>query len=148
MKHESGTPENLALSVWIRMLKAHNVVFRKARARMAPYCTMAQFDVIAQLSREKEGITPAELSRSLLVTAGNLTGLLDRMEKAELVKRMKDEKDRRMTRVTLTDKGRDLAAKVIPLHAQDIQQILGGLNAGELKQLRGLLDKLVETLQE
>lgn len=148
MKHESGTPESLALSVWIRMLKAHNVVFRKARARMAPYCTMAQFDVIAQLSREKEGITPAELSRSLLVTAGNLTGLLDRMEKAELVKRMKDEKDRRMTRVTLTDKGRDLAAKVIPLHAQDIQQILGGLNAGELKQLRGLLDKLVETLQE
>lgn len=130
------------------MLKAHNAVFRQARARMAPYCTMAQFDVIAQLSRETEGLTSAELSRLLLVTAGNLTGLLDRMEKADLVKRMKDEKDRRMTRVTLTEKGKSLAMKVIPLHARDIQKILGGLNAGELKQLRDLLDKLNDTLQE
>lgn len=140
--------DHLALSVWIRMLKAHNVVFRRARERMAPFCTMAQFDVLAQLSREEHGITPAELSRLLLVTAGNLTGLLDRMERAQLVKRMPDEKDRRMTRVTLTDKGKTLALKIMPIHSQDIQEILGGLNAGELRKLRGLLDKLTNTLQE
>ena len=90
--HLSQAPENLALSVWIRMLKVHNLVFRAARTRMAPYCTMAQFDVIAQLSREKDWTTPAELSRRLLVTAGNLTGLLDRMQKSGLVLRQLLEK--------------------------------------------------------
>lgn len=140
-------PDNIALSVWIRMLKAHNLVFRQARTAMAPYCTMAQFDVIAQLSREKDGTTPAELSRRLLVTAGNLTGLLDRIEKAGLVKRRPDPQDRRVTRVHLTNKGRELAKKVIPIHAKDIQEIISGLNMNELKHLRQLLEKLIDSFE-
>jgi len=138
------TSVNLALSVWIRMLKVHNLVFREARTRMASYCTMAQFDVLAQLAREQNGTTSAELSRRLLVTAGNLTGLLDRMEKASLIFRKPDSKDRRVVWIHLTDKGNELAAKIIPLHSKDISEIIGGLDVTELKSLRRLLDKLVD----
>lgn len=138
------TSGNLALSVWIRMLKVHNTIFREARTKMAPYCTMAQFDVLAQLSREQNGTTSAELSRRLLVTAGNLTGLLNRMGKAGLIFRKPDSKDRRVVWLHLTDKGKELAAKVIPLHTRDISEIIGGLEVTELKNLRHLLDKLIE----
>src|SRR3990172_11903220 len=109
------------LAVWIRMLKLHNLVFRQARQRLVPFCTMAQFDVLAQLSRSTNGSTPAELSRHLLVTAGNITGLVDRMEKAGLVSRTPDPKDRRTIRLHLTDKGKEMARTVIPRHSQDIR---------------------------
>lgn len=148
MKKEQTSEDNLALSVWIRLLKTHNLVFREARTRMAPYCTMAQFDVLAQLSREKDGATPAELSRRLLVTAGNLTGLLDRMEKSGFLSRQRDSNDRRLTRVSLTQKGKDLAKKIIPIHTADIQELASNLSVGELKQLRQVLDKWIQGLTQ
>jgi DNA-binding MarR family transcriptional regulator len=132
-----------AVGTWIRMLKAHNLIFRETRRGLAPYCTMTQFDVIAQLMREKNGTTSAELSRRLLVTAGNLTGVLDRMVKSGLVRRNPDKQDRRVTRVSLTDKGKELAKTAIPIHTRDIQTLFGALSAVELRQIRLLLDKLI-----
>ncbi len=115
--------------------------------RLSDFCTIAQFDILAQLSREKQDTPLTDLSRHLLVTAGNLTGIIDRMEKLDLVKRIPDSKDRRVTRVQLTEKGRQLAKTVIPRHTKDIGQIFSVLNDKEITQLRGLMDKLVGGLE-
>jgi len=142
-KNTSGS----AIGVWIRFLKAYNLIVREARMRLSDYCTIAQFDILAQLSREKDGTPLTILSKRLLVTAGNLTGIIDRMEKLDLVKRVPDSKDRRVTRVQLTEKGKQLAKMVIPRHTKDIEQIFSVLAEKEVVQLKSLMDKLIHSLE-
>lgn len=125
----------------------HNTVLRNARQNMARDSTLAQFDVLAQLTREAGPIPLNELSRRLLVTAGNITGLIDRMEAQQLVKRVPDDKDRRITRIHLTPKGRKLAKRLIPRHTTDIDQLFSGMSPAEIETLRKLLDKLLVSLE-
>jgi DNA-binding MarR family transcriptional regulator len=106
---------------------------------------MARFDLLANLERD-DGQTLAELSRRMLVTAGNLTGLVDRAERDGLVERRADPRDRRLSRVFLTTKGQRLIAQVLPLHADHVGELLGGLDAGERRELRRLLGKLRDSL--
>jgi DNA-binding MarR family transcriptional regulator len=139
--------DHAGVSAWIRLIKAYNLVLRKARSRLTE-CTLSQFDVVAHLVREKKGMTPVELSRRLLVTAGNITGLIDRMEKSGLVLRVRDTKDRRTIRIQLTEKGRKLASRVIPRHSSDIESIFTALNETEKHQLHRTLDKLIRALEK
>ena len=136
-----------ALRVWIRLLKTHNLILMKSRSRLAKHCTMAQFDILAQLSRGNDGTTLIDLSRRLLVTAGNVTGMIDRMERDRLVERRPDSKDRRVTRVHLTEKGKQLAETVIPKHTKDIERLFRPLKTLELQRLRHTLDKLIAGLE-
>jgi DNA-binding MarR family transcriptional regulator len=138
--------DHAGVSAWIRLIKAYNLVLRQARSHLTE-CTISQFDVVAHLVREKNGMTPAQLSRRLLVTAGNITGLIDRMEKSCLVMRVRDTKDRRTIRIQLTTKGRKLAERVIPRHSADIESIFKVLNETEKGQLHKALDKLIRSLE-
>jgi DNA-binding MarR family transcriptional regulator len=140
-------PVHPGLSVWIRIIKAYNLVLRKARSSLNE-CTLSQFDVVAHLVREKNGMTSVELSRRLLVTAGNITGLIDRMQNAGLVERKRDAGDRRTIRIYLTAKGRKLAERVIPKHSADIESIFAALSDSEKNQLHKNLDKLIQALEE
>jgi DNA-binding MarR family transcriptional regulator len=140
--------KNPALSAWIRLLKAYNLIVKQSRSRLAEHCTLAQFDILAQLSRANDGTTPAELSRKLLVTAGNVTGMIDRMQEAGLVQRKDDLKDRRIIRVHLTSRGRNLAKAVIPEHANDIRRMFSGMKENEIRELGKLLDKLIGGLEQ
>jgi DNA-binding MarR family transcriptional regulator len=140
--------DQLAIGTWIRFLKAHNLILREARKRLNGSCTMSQFDILAQLDRSREPLTLAELSRTLLVTAGNITGMIDRMEEAGWVERKPDPQDRRATRVQSTPKGKQLAKSVIPKHARDIENLFASLNDQEITQLRNLLEKLVTRLEQ
>lgn len=144
----STVSTSLSLGAWIRLLKAHNLIIRRARLGMGNQCTISQFDVLAQLSREKNGTKLVDLSRRLLVTAGNVTGLIDRMESLDLVFRSPDENDRRVTRVHLTEKGKRLGKSMIPIHARDVDQLFAHLNSNEKLQLRRLLDKLIKGLEK
>jgi len=65
---------HLAVSTWLRLLHAHALVERELRRAVEVHCTFPQFDVLNQLDREPNGLTFVELSRRLLVTAGNPTG--------------------------------------------------------------------------
>jgi len=140
-------PAHPGLSAWIRLIKAYNLVLRKARSRLTE-CTLSQFDVVAHLVREKNGMTPVELSRRLLVTAGNITGLIDRMEKSGLVERRRHAGDRRTIKIHLTGKGRKLAERVIPRHSADIESIFMVLSDAEKNQLHKSLDKLIRALEK
>jgi DNA-binding MarR family transcriptional regulator len=115
------------------------------RRRLSDATTMARFDLLANLERE-DGQTLAALSRRMLVTAGNLTGLVDRAERDGVVERRPDPNDRRLSRVFLTSRGRDLVQGVIPVHGQHVSELLSSLDATERRELRRLLGKLRDSL--
>ena len=145
--HAQGT-ENVAtigVSLWVRLLESHNLMLAELRRRLADDCTMPRFDLLANLERE-DGQTLAALSRRMLVTAGNLTGLVDRAERDSVVERRPDPSDRRLSRVWLTPKGRELVQSLLPAHATHVSELLGTLDAVERRDLRRLLGKLRDSL--
>jgi DNA-binding MarR family transcriptional regulator len=133
------------VSLWVRLLESHNMMLGEIRRRLADAATMPRFDLLANLERE-DGQTLAALSRRMLVTAGNLTGLVDRAERDGVVERRADPRDRRLSRVYLTPKGRELITGLLPVHADHIGELLGGLDGAERRELRRLLGKLRDSL--
>jgi DNA-binding MarR family transcriptional regulator len=138
--------EKARVGLWIRLARCYNLAMRDLRAGLREECTMPQFDVLAQLERSPEGLTFSALSEHLLVTAGNLTGIVDRLEKQGLALRETNPKDRRQTFIKLTDKGREYCSKVIPQHTHEIAKMLSGLNDNSVQNLRSDLDRLAALL--
>ena len=135
------------VSSWVRLLACHNLMLSEIRRCMGDAITLARFDLLANLDRE-DGQTLASLSRRMLVTAGNLTGLVDRAERDGVVLRRADPSDRRLSRVFLTRKGRALISELIPLHGEHVRAALSGLAPAERRELRRLLGKLRDSLVE
>lgn len=142
--------ERLGLSVWLRLMKTYNLIFNELRRRVEGEfgCTFPQFDVLTQLARAENGASFVELSRRLLVTSGNLTGIVDRLEREGLVAREQNKTDRRSFRIKLTEKGRALTKTMIPKHARDIDAILDIIPQEDQLQLRELLGRLKQRLEE
>lgn len=140
-------PDPVATSIVVRLLASQNLLLTALRRGLGPDLSLARFDLLAQLSRE-DGQTLAQLSRRMLVTAGNLTGLVDRAERDTIVERRPDPSDRRLTRVYLTPRGQKLAQKAIARHAELAEEILGPLEGKERDELRRLLGRLRVALDE
>jgi DNA-binding MarR family transcriptional regulator len=133
----------------LRIATCCNLLMREARQRVVGRwnLTLPQFDVLAELARaDAGGFTFIELSRLLLVTSGNLTGIVDRLEQQRLVKRRPDRSDRRVIRVALTEKGRKVTDRMLPAHAADIDEILSFMSRADLDQLNELLGRLRDGL--
>jgi DNA-binding MarR family transcriptional regulator len=140
-----------ALRTHLRIATCYNLLIREARQRVGQRwnLTLPQFDVLAELARADErGFTFIELSRLLLVTSGNLTGIVDRLAGQQLVRRASDPGDRRVIRVALTEKGRAMTEGMLPVHAADIEEILSFMPRSILVQLNLLLDKLRDGLHQ
>ncbi len=136
---------SVGVSLWVRLLEAHNLMLSELRRRLSPECTLPRFDLLANLERD-DGQTLAALSRRMLVTAGNLTGLVDRAERDGFVERRPDPRDRRLSRVWLTQKGRDLVESLLPTHERHVSELLGALDASQRRELRRLLGTLRDSL--
>lgn len=115
------------------------------RKRLATKCSLARFDLLANLDRE-DGQTLASLSRRMLVTAGNLTGLVTRAERDGVVQRRPDPADKRLSRVWLTKKGQKLVRELVPVHAEHVAELTRGLDADSRRALRSLLGRLKDSL--
>jgi DNA-binding MarR family transcriptional regulator len=135
----------LDVSLWVRLLESHNLMLGEIRRRLSGAASLPRFDLLANLERE-DGQTLAALSRRMLVTAGNLTGLVDRAERDRVVQRRADPRDRRLSRVFLTAKGRALITEILPQHAGHVAELLAPLEPGERRELRRLLGKLRDSL--
>ncbi|HEX3343744.1 MAG TPA: MarR family transcriptional regulator [Polyangiaceae bacterium] len=135
------TVTSIGVSLWVRLLDSHNLMLAEIRRRLAADCSMPRFDLLANLEHA-DGQTLAALSRRMLVTAGNLTGLVDRAERDGVVERRPDPSDRRLSRVFLTAKGRALVEGLIPVHAAHVSELLSPLDAAERRDLRRLLGRL------
>ncbi len=144
-----GHGENqLAVSVWVRLLKAHGLLLREVRRRVPPDLTLPQFDVLAQLHRRPEGMSPGELTRELLVTAANVTGIVARLRALGLVERRPVPQDRRTVRLRLTARGGRLMRQAIPRHRRELGALFATVDAPRLLRLRDLLGDLSRSLEE
>lgn len=130
-----------AISIVVRLLASQSLLLAALRRGFGPELSLARFDLLAQLARD-DGQTLAQLSRRMLVTAGNLTGLVDRAERDGIVERRPDPNDRRLTRAWLTPRGHKVAQKAIEKHAELAHEILGPLEPKEKEELRRLLGRL------
>ena len=137
----------LAVSVWVRLLKAHGLMLREVRRRVPETLTLPQFDVLAQLHRRPQGMTPRELTLELLVTAGNLTGVIARLRRLGLVERQPVPGDRRAVRIRLTERGRRVMRRAIPRHRRDVRRLLAHVPAPDLARLRDLLGTMSRALE-
>lgn len=138
----------LALRAHLRLATCRNLMMRELRKSVERWdLTLPQFDMLAELARAGEdGFTFVELSRLLLVTSGNLTGIADRLEAEGLVARDPDRTDRRVIRIKLTPKGRQLTEEILPKHAEDVHEVLSFMPRERLSQLSDLLGELRDGL--
>ena len=90
----------------------------------------------------EEGLSQAQISDMMLVNRANITSLVDRMEKAGLVRRTPHINDRRYNIIKLAAKGRKLYEKVEPLYMQKVRDVMSSLNARELKEMANALGKI------
>ena len=107
--------------------------------------TDVQFNVMMLVSHQVEagdGLSQAELSDMLLVNRANITSLIDRMERAGLVKRTSAAGDRRYNIIKLTDKGGELLSLVEPLYAKEFKAVMSCLKKTEQERLVGMLGKI------
>ncbi len=106
-----------------------DIFLRESQRLFRPHgLTAAQFNVLNVLADAADGLSQRELGDILVVDRSNITGLLDRLEKAGLVKRTDHPSDRRIYRVSLTPAGRRLWTKVDSLYRKVVAQVTAGLS--------------------
>jgi len=141
------------LRLWLRLLACTNLIESRVRSRLRLdfETTLPQFDMLAQLDAAgadaPHGITMGELSRRLMVTNGNVTGLTERLVQEGLVRRKVSRKDRREQRVALTSQGKRALAGMVVDHKRWIDQMFAGLAADEVTELYRLIGKLKDSVQ-
>jgi len=129
---------------WLRLARVYEKLERRAQAYLRCHnLSLAQFDVLAQVGI-REGCTQQELAEALLVTKGNVTQLLDRMEEAGWLTRRQEG---RTKRVSLTPAGRGLRERVVPAQERFMARQLASLSPAEQRQLAALLRALDRSLR-
>ena len=140
----TGHPE--ALRLWLRLLTCTQLVEKQVRTQLRERfdTTLPRFDLMAQLERAPEGLKMNELSRRMMVTGGNVTGITDQLVTEALVERIEVEGDRRAYRVRLTAKGREQFNEMARRHEGWIVEAFSGLTDKEIATLHKLLGRVKE----
>ncbi|MGC4071882.1 MAG: MarR family transcriptional regulator [Nibricoccus sp.] len=127
------------------IMSTADTFLRESNRLFRPYgITGAQYNVLNVLAGRPEGMSQRELSGVLVVDRSNVTGLLDRMEKAGWVKRTDDPADRRVYQVLLTPAGRKLWGKVHPRYLARVSEVTSGFSAAQMKAGVDLMQRLEE----
>lgn len=126
------------------MLTCTQLIERRVRSGLREDfgTTLPRFDLMAQLERHRDGLKMNELSRLLMVTGGNVTAIVDQLEKEGLVERLDEPADRRAFRIRLTKSGDKGFAEMARAHEQWVVELLAGLSSREREELLKLLAKL------
>ena len=137
--HEAraGQGDHAVLKLWLRMLASTTQIEAEIRTRLRARfnISLARFDYMAQLYRYQDGLKMRALSRYLMVTGGNVTGLTDELESDGLVVREGSPDDRRAWIVRLTPKGRRGFEAMADEHEQWVLELFKGLDAKTVQQL-------------
>jgi DNA-binding MarR family transcriptional regulator len=134
----------MELRLWLRLLASANLIEVEVRQRLREQfgTTLPRFDLMAQLERVDDGLLLGELSRRMMVSNGNVTGLVERLAQAGLIERSVPHDDRRAVRVRLTQAGREAFAEMAAAHAEWIAELFAGLGEAEQKALWSRLGQL------
>src|SRR5512138_1493769 len=142
--------DHRALRIWLRLLTCTQMIERVVRSRLRSRfaTTLPRFDLMAQLERHREGLRMNELSQLLMVTGGNVTAIVDQLEKEGLVERLDEPADRRAFRIRLTRAGEKSFGEMAREHEEWLVGMLSGLSRREQDELLRLLAKAKEHAME
>ncbi|MEY4698521.1 MAG: hypothetical protein RIT14_2949 [Pseudomonadota bacterium] len=140
----SEPPSKRRLKMCIRLLGVTRAAEGELREflRVRHETTLPRFDVMAALHRRREGVTMSELSRMLLVSNGNATTVVDRLEKDGLVCRTPSETDRRTVFVALTPEGFAQFEGLAAEHETEVSRLFAGLSDSDLDALTDILKRM------
>lgn len=143
-----GRDDRLELRLWLRLLTCTTLIEANVRRRLREEfgITLARFDLMAQLDRAPNGLTMGALSRRLMVSNGNVTGLIGRLVTEGLVERRPAPGDRRAQVVRLTQAGRTAFERMTPLHADWIGEMFARMERRDLVALMDMLRRLKAAL--
>lgn len=140
----AGPDDHSALRLWLRLLATTNLIEERVRrllqVRFAT--TLPRFDLLSQLHRVPGGLKMGELSRRMMVTGGNVTGIVDLLERERLVARAADPHDGRALRVRLTPVGRRAFQRMAERHERWIVDSFDGVDRADLCRLTELLGRV------
>lgn len=147
-KTEPQSKQNLRL--WLRLLKASRIIETQLREklRLEFASTMPRFDVLAALYRFEKGLKMSELSNVLMVSNGNVTGIVDRLVKDGLVLRVPVAGDRRALLVRLTAKGREIFTEQADAHESWVDDMLSEFASKGGAEFSDQLEELTKSLEE
>lgn len=150
LDYEAAAPSEgkPALRLWLRLLASSNLIENEVRARLRQRfdVTLPRFDLMAQLERAPEGLSMGELSRRLMVSNGNVTGVTERLVGEGLVTRVAAPADRRSQIVRLTPAGRAAFAEMAAEHERWMAGFFAGLEREELAELMRLLGRAKQSV--
>jgi DNA-binding MarR family transcriptional regulator len=151
LDHESriDADDHRALKLWLRLLTCSNLIESQVRSRLRSEfdCTLPRFDLVAQLDRHPEGLKMGELSRRMMVTGGNITGITDQLEADGWVERTGVENDRRAWLVRLTPRGKKAFREMATVHERWIVELFAQWGERDQQQLFKLLGKLKDAIR-
>lgn len=132
------------LRLWLRLLACTNMIEAEVRSRLRERfdVTLPRFDLMAQLDKAPEGLSLGEISRRMMVSNGNVTGLVERLTEDGLVERRASDTDRRSTFVRLTPDGHAAFRQMANEHADWIGELFADLSTDDIEIL---LDHLGQT---
>lgn len=131
------------LRVWLRLLTLSTMIEGEVRRRLRERfdVTLPRFDLMAQLLRAFDGMTLSDVSKRMMVSNGNVTGLVERLVESGHVVRRTSRTDRRAQVISLTEAGRREFLAMAAEHEEWIAEMVSGLDSEEMETLMTLLGK-------
>jgi DNA-binding MarR family transcriptional regulator len=147
-KHDGALDDRGSVRLWLRLLTCTTVIEKRLKRRFADRygVTLPRFDVMAALERHPEGMTMGQLSQALLVSNGNVTGVVQVLVRDRYVSLAPSPTDGRSSVARLTQLGRECFAGLAEAHHGWIEAMLAGLDRDERGQLHQLLGVLKDSL--
>ncbi len=148
LETSAGESAHEALRLWLRLLTCTTLVEGDIRSRLRQdfAVTLPRFDLMSQLDRHPEGLKMGELSRRMMVTGGNVTGITDQLQQEGLVTREALPTDRRAYLIRLTPAGREAFSHMARAHETWVEQLFSGLAETDRRTLFRLLGRLKTSL--
>ena len=144
-KNDSGDSRRSkeAIRTWLRLLSCETVIEQRLRSQLRNHfsVTLPQFDVLSELERAGTQMTMSELSNNLMVSNGNVTGVIDRLEKNGYVTRTRADHDRRVQFIGLTEKGLREFDAMAHSHEAWLNELFSELSLNDMASLQTLLLK-------
>ena len=145
-----ASDDKLELKVWLRLLTCANLIEGQVRNKLRENfaTTLPRFDLLAQLDRAPNGMTLGELSQRMMVSNGNITGLVDRLAEQGLIRRRPSPNDRRVQIVNLTPEGQKFFRSMARVNADWVGEIFAGLTPKDIEALMSLLAKTKQSARK
>jgi DNA-binding MarR family transcriptional regulator len=134
-------PSKQRLRLWLRVLRSTRYMENQLRERLRQHfgATLPRFDVLAALYRERDGLTMGKLSHMLMVSNGNVTGIIDRLVDDGLVERIPIKGDRRAIHVRLTPQGLQQFENMASIHEGWVDELFSDISAEDAARIIDIL---------